>query len=92
MNAITSSMVASVSGSGSVDGGAVVAGAAPVVFGAGVLEGDAGGSSPITSPNPPGSAVVDGDAAEGVVGDAGGALTCERLNRAFRLLMEGAGL
>jgi HAD superfamily hydrolase (TIGR01458 family) len=37
-----------------------------------------------------GISVVDEGADAVVVGDAGGALTCERLNRAFRLLMEGA--
>ena len=39
-----------------------------------------------------GISAVDGGADAVVVGGAGGALTCERLNRAFRLLMEGAGL
>lgn len=39
-----------------------------------------------------GISVVDGGADAVVVGDAGGALTCERLNRAFRLLMEGANV
>lgn len=37
-----------------------------------------------------GISAVDGGADAVVVGGAGGALTCERLNRAFRLLMEGA--
>lgn len=39
-----------------------------------------------------GISAVDGGADAVVVGGAGGALTCERLNRAFRLLMEGADL